>query len=767
MTPPPVLDALPEELAAHKCWLGWRWEWKPEDGHWAKVPINPRTGLYGSHSDPATWAAQGVAIAGMLRLRLAGLGYAFTTEHGVCGVDLDHCVDANGAISPEALAIVELLDSYTEISVSGTGLHILIYATIPGPRRRNNATGVEMYGRQRFFTMSGRVVREAPIREAQPEMDALYEAQFGPINPPAPLPPAHPRGDRVALSDDQVLDLCWRAGNAAKIRALWDGQVDDNGGMSGGDLGLCNHLVFYTGDAGQIDRLIQQSGRMREKWASRRGRSTYGLDTIDKALRECAEWYSGGIPWDGVLASTVVDAEAPEMAEEPETQEAEEEQEKPQKKPPKDIYMAARRWAKVYGDVWSHDDVAGLWRHWTGTHHQEVPQLSTALDKQAIAVLLGSRMPVGSGGRLTSVIRFAATLCTREFPPPARLVNFANGTLDLKDWSLRAHDPADGLTYCLSFPYQEAEYDLIAEFLAETIPDSYGILALMTHIGLALMGDLRLHYTVLLIGPKRSGKSTCLQLANAACGQPPEANAGPSIFNRDSEGLRSRASWNGRRVVTLEELPVEALKNEELVKAMVAHGGVEMRQMYQRAILENRWRPKLLMATNERPQYSDRTGALTERIVPISCPNGRSKSDRDPLLFERMSAQIGGFAVACLHQAQQVLTLQRGQYPMSEAMGELLDDIEKGGDPLKAFVRDECRSGPNEWAPTDSLYTCYHRYCQEYGYKSVGKEMFSRALCDRYDHITARPKKVDGKPVRCLEGLSPIRPVAPKLAEVI
>lgn len=42
----------------------------------------------------------------------------------LCGVDIDHCVE-DGVISNEAMAIVDYFNSYAELSMSGTGIHIL------------------------------------------------------------------------------------------------------------------------------------------------------------------------------------------------------------------------------------------------------------------------------------------------------------------------------------------------------------------------------------------------------------------------------------------------------------------------------------------------------------------------------------------------------------------------------------------------------------------------------------------------------------------
>lgn len=53
------------------------------------------------------------------------VGFVFTRDDPFVGIDLDHCRDPEtGKIKPWALEIVAKLNSYSEVSPSGTGLHI-------------------------------------------------------------------------------------------------------------------------------------------------------------------------------------------------------------------------------------------------------------------------------------------------------------------------------------------------------------------------------------------------------------------------------------------------------------------------------------------------------------------------------------------------------------------------------------------------------------------------------------------------------------------
>ena len=103
--------------------------------------------------------------------RTDGVGFVFDPEERIVGVDLDHCRDANSEeLEPWAAAIVDRLDSYTEVSPSGTGIHVLVEGELP--QGRNRRGDVEMYDRDRFFTVTGAHLSETPDVVAR-RQDAL------------------------------------------------------------------------------------------------------------------------------------------------------------------------------------------------------------------------------------------------------------------------------------------------------------------------------------------------------------------------------------------------------------------------------------------------------------------------------------------------------------------------------------------------------------------------------------------------------------------
>jgi primase-polymerase (primpol)-like protein len=101
-----------------------------------------------------TWSTFEEAAEAYEHGEYAGLGFVFSSADPYTGVDLDTCVNGNGEVASWALEIARYLDSYTELSASGTGLHIIVRGDVPN--RRNG--DLEVYSSKRFFTVTGHVV---------------------------------------------------------------------------------------------------------------------------------------------------------------------------------------------------------------------------------------------------------------------------------------------------------------------------------------------------------------------------------------------------------------------------------------------------------------------------------------------------------------------------------------------------------------------------------------------------------------------------------
>lgn len=277
------LAAVPIALRTLDQWVVWRYENRA--GKATKVPYSPTTRTRASAIEPAGWSTFADAIATWQRESFEGVGFVFSQDDPFCGVDLDDCLNRAGEPTAEAKRILDRLCTYTEISPSGHGLKLFLRARLPAGRRRKGK--VEMYDSGRYFTVTGRHLTGTPatIEERQQELEALHAEIFA-----APLPrqPARTVAIPSIPDDAQLLGKARSAKNGRKFMDLfYRGDLSAYGGDdSAADLALCCLLAFWCGpDRERIDRLFRRSALMREKWDSRRGLATYGVMTIDTALR--------------------------------------------------------------------------------------------------------------------------------------------------------------------------------------------------------------------------------------------------------------------------------------------------------------------------------------------------------------------------------------------------------------------------------------------------------------------------------------------------
>ncbi len=296
----PALSAVernrgPWELAGLRQFVGWKYAPNPNGEKPKKPPINPHKGKQADPTEQETWGTFKQAERAVERYGLAGVGFVFTAEDPYAGVDLDHCRNPeSGELKPWAETVIEALDSYAEVSPSGTGVKILCRGRLPawaGHRKDLSDGGrIEAYDRSQYFTLTGRALEPGkPIRGAQRKLEALCR-KLWPEAEKSPELEDRPGVGPVELEDDKLLEQARRARNGRKFSALYDhGDTSRYKSPSEADMDLCGMLAFWTGrDPQRMDRLFRHSALMRPKWEDR---ENYRRPTIERAIKGCKSAY--------------------------------------------------------------------------------------------------------------------------------------------------------------------------------------------------------------------------------------------------------------------------------------------------------------------------------------------------------------------------------------------------------------------------------------------------------------------------------------------
>jgi len=177
----PILDNLPDRLTEGTDFVVWDWWWDAKRRKWTKPPLSATSGYRTAINNPANGVTCEAAISAMHRRHHDGIGRMLFRGHHLVGFDLDGCRNpATGEIAPWAQDVVDGLNSYTEVSPSGTGLRILADGELS---ESGNKTGdLEVYCDGRYLTLTGQHLPGTPqtVEPRQAQIDAIHGRYFAP-----------------------------------------------------------------------------------------------------------------------------------------------------------------------------------------------------------------------------------------------------------------------------------------------------------------------------------------------------------------------------------------------------------------------------------------------------------------------------------------------------------------------------------------------------------------------------------------------------------
>lgn len=284
-------DNIPVELKQTPHWVVMK-KGVRDNGKTTKIPLNPLNLSNASTNNPKTWTTFETAVEAYQASDEAdGIGFVFTENTGYIAIDLDLAVDESGKINGEITSFLTLCDSYSEFSCSGTGIHTIVKGRIPdgwGNRTDWNNIGIEAYDHGRYFVFTGNHIASTPSSINPVTEEALqWLGRHLKRNdaPPSSLPQPGPTSP---ILDEHVIELCRAEKGVLWSRLFEEGDISthDNN-HSTADYAFCCMVAEQTHDPEQIDRLYRLSKlHDRTKWDEERKDSTYGRNTILKAIED-------------------------------------------------------------------------------------------------------------------------------------------------------------------------------------------------------------------------------------------------------------------------------------------------------------------------------------------------------------------------------------------------------------------------------------------------------------------------------------------------
>ena len=746
-------QAIPQELRRLPNWVCWQ-AVQDERSHSgvSKRPIDPKTGNFAKSNDPSTWADFDTAVRAAQKW--SGIGFMFSGS-GYFGVDLDDIAeelqsyrDGGGGIVAE---FTSALQSYAEVSQSGTGIHIICKGSLPkGGRRRGK---VEMYDSGRFFVMTGQPISEyAEVAECSERIRPLHEKYIGGGKEPT----ANIR-QTAALPQtaDEILRAAANSKNGAKFKALYSGDISGYSSQSEADMALCNMLAFWTGcDAQKMDAMFRASGLMREKWDRKQSGSTYGVLTVQKAIAGCTEVYRGKTDH----RANIGGSDSPVSAGEPVRAEK-------QRLYSFDDTGNAQRFCDLFGGKvrYSYTDKRWLYydgRKWctdmTGTIGRLADKSVEAMAAEAQAY---AEIDAAEGGDMSKAFqkhvkasrsnksKKAMLSEAMHYVPimPSQLdrhkghINTPAGAIELKTGRIIEHSPEHYFSKLTNAEYDpHAECPLWHRFLEDIFAgDKELIRYVQKAVGYSLSGSTAEQCMFFLLGSGRNGKSTFIEVIRDIFGDyasniQPESimvkRSGGSAINSDIARLK------GARLVTCSEPNEGARLNEGLIKQLTGGDPVTARKLYGE---EFEFQPefKLWVSTNHKPIIRGTDIGVWRRIhlIPFNVQIPESKVDRQ--LKYKLEGELTGifrWAVdGCLLYRKEGLR-------MPKIMQDSVKEYHREMDVLSAFIEDCCTEGKGLSVQSSQLYAAYLKWAEQGKEYTMSATKFSMEIAKRYEKVKLR-----------------------------
>lgn len=435
----------------------------------------------------------------------------------------------------------------------------------------------------------------------------------------------------------------------------------------------------------------------------------------------------------------------------------------------------AERIIALYGHKIRYCPTTKKWFHWTGTHWetdttgvvQKYAKLTlTEFHRQSInakdeAAESFARRSLDAR-RIDSALYLAQCelpILIPELDSNPHLLNFENGTVDLRTGRLYPHKPEDFITKLIKHQYKpDAKCPGFLTFLWQIMGlEAHGeeragrlIHFLQTAFGYSLIGTTIEKIVLICYGMGDNGKSTLLELwrvlvADYAATINIDSLMAKQVGNNELSDL---ADLRGARYVRSSETEQGQRLNEARLKRITQGMGVIRTCRKYENMIEFPETHTLWIDANHKPGVRGQDNAIWNRLALIPFDITIPKSEQDPNLGAKLLAEAEGILAWAVQGAVRWYSegLQRPQ-EVNEAVAVWRAE----SDPLKDFLEEFCDLKPDLWCLSGPLWQKYEAWAESSGIDPLTRSVFNKRLL-AMGCKTGR-RKVDGKVQRSIEGI--------------
>nr|WP_315171025.1 phage/plasmid primase, P4 family [uncultured Flavobacterium sp.] len=308
------------------------------------------------------------------------------------------------------------------------------------------------------------------------------------------------------------------------------------------------------------------------------------------------------------------------------------------------------------------------------------------------------------------------------------LINLLNGTFEITPTKrgLRNFEQKDFITHQLPFEYApEATSPLFQKYLNEVLPDKDKQRVFAEYCGYVFIKPsvLKLEKMLILYGVGANGKSVFFEIFNALLGSENISNYSLQNLTNDNGYFRAKI---GNKLVNYAS-EINGKLETDIFKQMASGEPIEARLPYGDPFILTEY-AKLIFNCNELPKDVEHTNAYFRRFLIIGFDVTIPEEKQDKQLPNKIiQSELSGVFNWILQGLDRVL-LQKN-FSKCEAIENARSDYEKQSDSVQLFISEmEYKSSTTDYILISELYPKYKTFCNEDGYRPVGKEKFKLRL---------------------------------------
>ena len=738
---PVQLANIPLELRKVPRWVMWSFV-EVGDGdnkRWAKMPLQI-TGRSASSTNPATWTDFLVVEQAYLTHKFDGIGFVFSHDDDLVGIDLDDCYDITiGFTNPDMQAIASKVQGYMEVSPSGTGVKIFTRSN-PFATHTDHSIGFEAYANSRFFTVTGHHLSGSLPAQTQ-DLTSVFPARtinqtgdsFGDYTAPV-------EGWDITRVETEILaKLDPECGYAQwlKVGAILHHQF-------GGDVEACEAWDRWSATGASYTATGDYS--CENKWRTFKGSGATLRSLIFEVNQQArTEALARGeiILDSGPMnhARTFLD----------------------------NFYSSEEGYRLVH--------YADDFFIYVGTHYEVIEEQTIRskvyafLDRCKKPAKQGALAPFnpspasvsGAIDAIKSIVHLANHPNTKPpiwledyaqtKPLASKLVSLTNGLFHLEDSILIPHSLGFFTQNSLPFAYDQLAVCPTWDTFLKSVwsDDQESIDTLQEMFGYILSGDTRQQKFFNIIGPRRSGKGTINKVLVALLGQ--HNTVAPELGELcDTFGLQP---WLGKLLASFTDARAPERNRSAVVSQLLRIvGGDTITVNRKNKEAWNGYLPtRLVIYSNEVLQLTENSNALTGRMIVLKMTRSFFNKE-DTELAHKLEQELGGIFNWAMEGLKRRIA-RGGHFVQPHSGKEYLDLMAELGNPMGSFAADALEFDPLLYVKKEDVFACWKHWALKKSMSPGTEQAFKRRFlaATQEQFVRSEQTQIDGQRTQVYHGV--------------